>query len=166
MSLVVSDSGPIHYLVLCEAIEVLPKLYDRLVTPSAVVRELTHAHAPPAVSQWIRAMPRWASVQSPSQMDPSSRLGLGEREAIALALELKATQLLVDDRVARRVADQRGLLTTGTIGILEKAAVDGLLNLPEVMQKLLNTNFRIDAEVVREVLNRDAARRKAGGSWE
>jgi hypothetical protein len=30
------------------------------------------------------------------------------------------------------------------------------------MQKLLNTNFRIDADVVREVLNRDAARRKAG----
>jgi len=93
VSLVVSDSGPIHYLVLCEAIEVLPKLYDRLVTPSAVVRELTHAHAPPAVSQWVRAMPQWASVQSPSQIDPSSRLGLGEREAIALALELKATQL-------------------------------------------------------------------------
>jgi len=59
-----------------------------------------------------------------------------------------------------------GLLTTGTTGILEQAAVNGLLNLPEVMQKLLNTNFRIDAEVVREVLNRDAARRKAGGSSE
>jgi predicted nucleic acid-binding protein len=161
VNLVVSDSGPIHYLVLCEVIEVLPKLYDRLVIPSAVVQELTHAHAPPTVSQWIRAMPQWASVQSPSQIDPSSRLGLGEREAIALALELKATQLLVDDRVARLVADQRGILTAGTTGILEQAAASGLLNLPQVMQKLLNTNFRIDAEVVREVLNRDADRRKA-----
>lgn len=161
MSLVVSDSGPIHYLVLCEVIEVLPKLYDRLVIPSAVVEELTHAHAPPTVSQWIRAMPQWASVRSPSQIDPSSRLGLGEREAIALALELKATQLLVDDRVARRIANQRGILTAGTTGILEQAAANGLLNLPQVMRKLLNTNFRIDAEVVREVLNRDAARRKA-----
>jgi predicted nucleic acid-binding protein len=109
-------------------------------------------------------MPKWASVQNPSQIDASSRLGLGEREAIALALELKATQLLVDDRVARRVADQRGLSTTGTTGVLEQAASNGLLNLPEVMQRLLNTNFRIDAEVVREVLNRDAARRKAAGS--
>jgi hypothetical protein len=45
-------------------------------------------------------------------------------------------------------------------------AANGLLSLPEVMQKLLNTNFRIDAEVVREVLNRDATRRKAAGPSE
>ncbi len=166
MNLVVSDSGPIHYLVLCEAIEVLPKLYDRLVIPSAVVQELSHAKTPRPVSLWIRALPQWASVQSPSQIEPSSRLGLGEREAIAIALELKAAQLLVDDRVARRIADQRGLLTSGTTGVLEQAAASGLVNLPEVMQKLLNTNFRIDAEVVRELLNRDATRRKTSGSPE
>ena len=160
MSLVISDSGPIHYLVLCEVAAILPKLYDRLVIPSTVAQELTHAHAPPAVSGWIRAMPPWASVQAPMQTPAMSRLGLGEREAIALALELKATQLLIDDRLGRRIAEQQGLLTTGTIGVLEQAAVAGLLKLPEVMQKLLNTNFRIDAEVVREVLNRDAVRRK------
>jgi predicted nucleic acid-binding protein len=166
VSLVVSDSGPIHYLVLCEVIEVIPKLYGRLVIPTAVVQELIHAHAPPTVSQWIRAIPPWASVQSPLQIEIVSRLGLGEREAIALALELEATQLLVDDRVARRVAHQKGILTAGTAGILEQAAVNGLLTLPEVMQKLLNTNFRIDADVVREVLNRDEARRKASTSME
>jgi predicted nucleic acid-binding protein len=166
VTLVVSDSGPIHYLVLCEVIEIIPKLYDRLVIPSAVVHELTHAHSPTPVAQWIRAMPQWASVQSPLRIDLPALLGNGEQEAIALALELGATQLLVDDRVARRVADQKGLLISGTTGILEKAAVNGLLNLQEVMQKLLTTNFRIDAEVVREVLNRDAARRKAAGSSE
>jgi hypothetical protein len=32
------------------------------------------------------------------------------------------------------------------------------------MQKLLNTNFRIDAEIVREVIDRDIRRRKIGGS--
>jgi predicted nucleic acid-binding protein len=64
---------------------------------------------------------------------------------------------LVDDRVARRGADQKGLLTTGTTGVLEEAAAKGLLNLPQVVKKLLSTTFRIDAEVVREVLNRDAA---------
>ena len=164
MSLVISDSGPIHYLVLCEAIEILPKLYDELIVPAAVAQELTHPHAPTVVSQWIRALPSWASARSPLRADPSPRLGTGEREAIALALELKATQLLVDDRVARRVANQRGLLTTGTTGILEQAAIAGLLNLRPVMQKLLDTNFRIDADLVREILHRDEERRKTPGS--
>lgn len=46
MILVVADTGPIRYLVLIEAIEVLARLYDRVVLPPAVLAELTHAHAP------------------------------------------------------------------------------------------------------------------------
>jgi predicted nucleic acid-binding protein len=85
-------------------------------------------------------------------------LGLGEREAIALACELKATQLLVDDRAARRIAVQRGLLITGTVGVLEAASQLGLLNLPAALQKLIRTNFRIDADVIRQALERDRLR--------
>ena len=86
---------------------------------------------------------------------------MGENSAIALALELKAAQLLVDDRVARKAAAELGILTTGTVGILEKAAAKGLLILPDSMERLLKTNFRIDSAVVREVLARDVARRKS-----
>ena len=163
MSLVVSDSGPLHYLVLCEAIEVVPKLYGELVIPSTVARELTHPHTPPVVRHWIQAPPQWVRTQSPTQTDPATQLGLGEREAIALALELKATQLLIDDRAARRIAVERGLLITGTVGVLEQAATSGFLNLPEALKKLSITNFRIGAEVVREMLDRDAARHRTGG---
>jgi predicted nucleic acid-binding protein len=164
VSLVVSDSGPIHYLVLCGAIEIVPKLYGQLVIPAAVAQELTHVRTPPGVRHWIQTLPYWATIQSPKQTDPAIHLGLGEREAIALALELKAAQLLIDDRAARRIAIQRGLLIAGTVGVMEQAAASRLLNLSEAIQKLLNTNFRINPDVVREVLNRDAARSKAGGS--
>jgi predicted nucleic acid-binding protein len=160
VSLVVADSGPVHYLVLCGAIEIILKLYGQLLIPAAVVQELTRPHTPPAVRLWILTMPQWAAVQTPAQIDPAKNLGLGEREAIALALELKATQLLIDDRVARRIAIQRGLVTAGTVGIMEQAAANGLLNLSDAMQKLLNTNFRINPDVVREVLARDADRQK------
>ena len=86
MSLVVSDSGPIHYLVLCEVIEVIPKLYGRLVIPTAVVQELIHAHAPPTVSQWIRAIPPWASVQSPLRgMRPASATNKPALTSLAIA---------------------------------------------------------------------------------
>jgi predicted nucleic acid-binding protein len=158
--LVVSDSGPVHYLILCGGIEVLPKLYRRLVIPPAVLQELTHPNTPLAISQWIQTPPEWVSVEKPAQDLPSPQIGLGEREAIALALELKADNLLVDDRTARRLASQRGLLTTGTVGVLEEAANRDLLNLRDVLEKLLNTNFRIDAEVVREVLSRASKRQK------
>jgi predicted nucleic acid-binding protein len=158
VSLVVSDSGPVHYLVLCEVIHVIPSLYGQLVIPSSVAEELTHAHAPAPVSAWIKSMPAWASIQGAREIDPAEQLGMGEREAIALARELKAAELLVDDRLARKVAVQRGLLITGTVGILEKAAERGLLNLSEALQKLLRTNFRVDAQVIREALEQDATR--------
>ena len=160
MSLVVSDSGPIHYLVLCGAINVIPPLYGRLVIPSTVTEELTHPQAPSAVRTWIKALPPWAAVQTAREIDSAAQLGLGEREAIALARDLKATQLLMDDRAARRIAVERGVLITGTVGVLEQAAERNLLHLPEALQKLLRTNFRVDAEVIREALERDAARQQ------
>jgi len=137
VSLVVADSGPVHYLVLCGAIEIIPKLYSQLVIPAAVVQELTRTHTPPAVRLWIQTPPQWATVQTPTQLDPAKNLGLREREAIALALELKANQLLIDDRVARRMAVRRGLLTAGTVGLMEQASANGLLNLSDAMENLL-----------------------------
>jgi predicted nucleic acid-binding protein len=164
VSLVVSDSGPVHYLVLCDAIEVIPQLFGKLVLPASVARELFERQTPPEVRAWIQALPHWASLANPRQIDSAANLGLGEREAIALACELKATHLLVDDRAARRIATQRGLLIAGTVGILDKAAELDLLSLPDTLQKLLRTNFRIDAEVIRQALERDLARRNRGGS--
>ena len=76
---------------------------------------------------------------------------------------LIADQLLVDDRAARRIAADCGLLVVGTVGVLEQAALRGLLDLPEVIEGLLKTNFRVDPDVVREAIQRDAAKRKTDG---
>jgi predicted nucleic acid-binding protein len=156
--MVVADSGHIQYLVLCEAIDAVPQMYGQLVIPAAVAQELSHHEAPPQVRAWIKTLPEWETVERPTQIEPTAHLGLGEREAIALACELKATQLLVDDRAARRIAVQRGLLITGTVGVLEAASQLGLLNLPAALQKLIRTNFRIDADVIRQALERDRLR--------
>lgn len=158
MNLAVADTGPVQYLVLCEAIHVVPQMYEQLVIPAAVARELSHLHTPPRVQAWIRALPQWASVRRPSKREATAQLGLGEGEAITLARELGATLLLVDDRAARRIAVRRGLAITGTVGILEQAAERGLISLPTTLQKLLRTNFRIDADVIRQALERDRLR--------
>ncbi|MBN9690017.1 MAG: hypothetical protein J0M24_07235 [Verrucomicrobia bacterium] len=46
MTLVVADCSPIRYLVVIDAIQILPQLYDSIVLPRAVLAELGHPHAP------------------------------------------------------------------------------------------------------------------------
>ena len=62
MILVVADTGPLCYLILIEAVGLLPRMYDRVVIPSAVMAELAHPKAPAAVKTWAGSLPTWAEV--------------------------------------------------------------------------------------------------------
>jgi predicted nucleic acid-binding protein len=160
MTLVVSDTGPIRYLVLIEAIELLARFYDRLIIPRTVFAELTHPHAPAAVKEWVSALPAWVEVRPASQVDWGGILGPGEAEAIALAQELKANSLLLDETEARQDALRLGLPVSGTVGLLEKAAERELIDLPEAFNRLSQTNFRIARVLFQQAIKRDAARRE------
>ena len=61
-----------------------------------------------------------------------SVLDEGECEAIALAGEVGADLLLIDDRQGRREAKRRNLRVIGTLGVLAEAAAKGLIDLPRV----------------------------------
>lgn len=63
-----------------------------------------------------------------------NELDIGEAEAIALALELQAEQLLIDERLGRIVAARLNLRYTGILGILIEAKSQQLI--PEVKPKL------------------------------
>jgi predicted nucleic acid-binding protein len=160
MILVVADTGPFHYLILIEAVGLLPKLYDRVVIPSAVLAELTHPKAPVAVKTWAAALPSWAEVRTASHAELDDILDPGEAEAIILAEQLKADSLLLDEMEARREALRRGLPVAGTIGVLEKAAERNLIELSVVFSRLARTNFYIAPEVLQQALQRDASNRK------
>jgi len=159
MILVVADTGPIHYLVLIEAVEILPRLYERVVLPEAVLAELTHPHAPPPVKAWATQLPSWAEVRTAAHVDLGAFLDPGEAEAIALAEELKADSILMDEMEARQEALRRGLPVAGTIGVLEKASQDGLVDLPGAFQRLAQTNFFVSPHLIKQALERDALRR-------
>src|ERR687886_630603 len=145
--LVVVDTSPLNYLVWIQQDTLLPLLYDRVVIP-------------PAVRQWVAHPPGWLTIQPPQE--PLSgqqflRLDEGELEAIPLAQELHADRLLMDERSGRRVARARGLIVIGTIGVLETAAIRGLIDLPSVLARLQATTFYASQSLYDEVLASDAA---------
>jgi predicted nucleic acid-binding protein len=57
---VIADTSPIHYLVLVGHVDVLQKLYKRVLIPGAVAMELQAASTPPAVKAWITAAPAYS----------------------------------------------------------------------------------------------------------
>ena len=161
MSIVVSDTSPIHYLILCGEETILPRLFSQVVIPPTVFHELQQPNTPALVREWARSLPQWAVVQRPKAFHSSLDLDPGELEAICLAQEIKAVAVLMDDRAGRRAALQCGLAVIGTIGLLEEAAARELLELPQVMDRLRQTNARLDPELIRAALDRDNRRKQA-----
>jgi predicted nucleic acid-binding protein len=141
--LVVVDTTPINYLVLIDHVLLLASLYEQVIIPRAVAAELQHPKAPAVVQAWVASLPFWCMIrQAHGQPDPVlMQLGPGEREAIVLAQELHADALLTDDLEGRREARQRGIAVTGTLGMLERAALRALIDLPTVIAQLQATTF-------------------------
>lgn len=162
--IVVSDTSPLNYLILIEAVGVLPALYREVYVPQQVIDELDHPGAPAAVRRWVEHLPAWACIREPSQIDPrlaaNRKLDAGEIHAIALAQELGA-KVLIDERNAYEAAKACGLTATGTLGILDAAAERDLLNLRDALGRLVSqTNFRHTQSLLDRLIERDVKRRR------
>ena len=108
--IVVADSGPLHYLILLEHIELLRRSYGQVLVPEPVASELSAAGAPAVVREWITKPPTWIDVRHvpPDAVSMiTDDLDLGERAAIALAQTVRADLLLIDEAagVHRRSVD-------------------------------------------------------------
>ena len=145
---VVSNSSPLIALAQIEQLDLLPTLFQSIAIPPAVGAEIarTVGELP-----WLRvehlkeALPR--AVERPS-------LGAGEREAIALAAELHADWLIVDDLPARRVARSLDLRVIGTVGVLLAAKRRALVpELRPLLDRLVAESFFIGPELYAELLH-------------
>lgn len=151
--IVVTDTGPLHYLVLIGQIEVLPQLFGAVAVPAIVAGELRHAHAPNAVRAWADNPPPWLAVHdTPAETASPRRLDPGERAAIALAHALGAGLLLIDDRAGASAARGEGFRVTGTIGVLVDAARQGLIQLDAAFATLRATNFHYSPALIDALL--------------
>jgi predicted nucleic acid-binding protein len=152
--IVIADTGPINYLILIGEIEVLPKLYGRITIPPSVAEELGRPRAPETVGRWIERPPEWLEVISPTKSADAglSRLDAGERDAILLAEELGADQIIIDEIRGRREAQRRNLAYTGTLGVLAAGAERDLLDLRGAVDRLRQTNFHISGEILDKLI--------------
>ncbi|MCM1983774.1 DUF3368 domain-containing protein [Lyngbya confervoides] len=151
--IVVSDTSPINYLLLIDQIDLLPRLFQQVIIPGIVRDEMLDPLAPPVLRQWIANPPSWLTVQTVSEIDVTLHsLDPGEQAAITLAQTLPADLLIIDERLGRRIASNRGIPIIGTLGILDDAASQGLIELAEVITRLQQTNFRISRRIVQTLL--------------
>lgn len=129
--IIVSDTSPINNLAAINHLHLLQQLYGTVLIPEAVYRELTDPNFPVAGAIevqtfiWIQTRP----VQDHILVEAlSNELDIGEAEAIALALEMKADQVLIDERRGRMVAARLNLGYTGILGILVEAKSQRLIS--------------------------------------
>jgi predicted nucleic acid-binding protein len=158
-SIVVADARPLHYLVLVDCASALEKLFDRVYVPFAVRDELLHGSGPEKVKNWISASKSWLEFRQVTDLQPIHGLHEGEVEAIQLALRIKAAGVLMDDMDGRHAARELGLTVIGTVGLLERAAEENLIDLADAIAKLRQTNFFISPELLEAALDRDRQRR-------
>ena len=80
-------------------------------------------------------------------------LDMGEREVLALALEMPQPLVILDDALARRFARRLNLTMTGTLGILLRAKREGYIPLVRpILDRLKTLNFRVDQATRAEIL--------------
>ncbi len=155
--ILVSNASPLIALARIGQLDLLRQLYNDLMIPEAVWREVVveGANQPgaEAVSSaaWIVAH---AVTNRPLVQALRQELDAGEAEAIALAMERGTALLLMDERLGRDTARHLGIPYTGVLGVLVEAKHKGLVPAIKPLMDALRdlADFRISEALYQRVL--------------
>ena len=153
---VISNTSPIFYLHRLRRLDLLQKLYQEIIVPKAVVAELEAGRRQgedvPEIDdyEWIKIR----AIRSPQILGLSTDFGRGETEVLALALEESDSLVIIDEKLARRIARLRGLRVTGTAGVLLKAKQEGhILAVKPFLYRLQEIHFHLSDNVLTLILS-------------
>ena len=129
---VVSNTSPILNLAIIGQLDLLRMQFSRIIIPPAVLAELRFDTSLPGAHVVRQAiLDHWIEVQEIQDSTVARllqrELDRGEAEAIALAVQISAERILLDERDARRVAKSLDLPVTGVLGVVLSAYKDGQL---------------------------------------
>lgn len=154
---VVSNASPVIALAAVGHLGLLQQLYGSITIPQAVYQEIAAGGDRRAGATEVQTL-KWIEVQQLEDHTLATMLELevdqGEAEAIALARELNAQLLLLDEHRARNVALRLGLRIVGTLGVLTEAKGKGLIVTakPVLDDLAVKAGFRISKELYVSVL--------------
>jgi len=158
--IVISDTSAITNLAAIDQLRLLPLLYEQVIIPEAVYRELVDIDPPVPGSAEVPTA-TWLAVKLIAnrgvveRLQSEARLDPGESEAIALALELGADLLLIDERRGRAEANRLGIKITGLLGILVEAKRKNLIVAvkPLIDALIATSEFRVSSALYNQILN-------------
>ncbi|UBF28141.1 DUF3368 domain-containing protein [Kovacikia minuta CCNUW1] len=146
--LVVSNTSPLSNFAVIGKIALLQQIYPKILIPPVVHNELMRLHEIQLIITSL-VTAGWLEIQIPTNLQLvqtlQQTLDPGESEAIALALELNADRLLIDERLGRTIATQYGINIRGIVGILINAKDQGLIPTlkPLLDQLITQAGFRV-----------------------
>jgi len=156
---VVSNTSPLLNLAIVGRFSLLRDQFGEIWIPPGVFEELRVKEDLPGTQSMREAIKTgWLRVEKvreiPVMQVLQRHLDKGEAEAIALALQVKADWILLDEREARKVAKTLGLKVAGVLGILLRARREGKLSsLERAMEELREkAGFRIGANLFADLL--------------
>ncbi len=147
---IILNSSPLIFLSKLNYLNQFVESPDDFYIPQSVADEIK-AKSDPS-SQTIQALINSGNLQIRASKlinlvnSLNQRLGKGESEAIALAIELNTDYVLLDDSTARREAKRLGLNIKGTLAVIKKLSKDGKISiesLDKLYQQLMDIEFRV-----------------------
>lgn len=158
MMIVISDATPIISLIKIRSLDILEKMYNKIIIPKAVHDELIINIDYQSEIDTIKKCTFFEiriveGDLSLSILQNQLKLDLGESEAIVLANNINADLIIIDEKKARRIAKDIGLNVTGTLGILIKAKRQGLVEkLKPLLDELIKNEIRISKKLYQDIL--------------
>lgn len=155
--IVVADASVLIALAACGKLDLLRQLWKVVFIPPAVRNEVVQEGKVGAEEIERAISEGWIIVQSvASEEKPGSTLGKGESECFALAGQMRADLILLDDNYARRKAERLGFRRVGTIGIFLAGIGKGLIareELPLLLDRLSSIDFRLSPKLKQMLFN-------------
>ena len=159
--IVVSDTTPIISLLKADCLELLQRLYGKVLIPMAVYKELTENPSYEKEAEIIKAsdflyVVTVENLKSVNVLRSVTGLDAGESEALIMYDEQKADLLLMDEHKGRSIAKQLKIRHIGTIGILMLAYDKGMMQQKKVkacLDVMLANNIRIDKKICNVVMS-------------
>ena len=143
---IICNTSPLQYLHQLNLLHILPALASKVIVPPAVVDELATGRAvgmslpDPTDLEWVEIRRPLSASALPLVTD----LGSGETEVLMLALESPDAVVILDDALARRVAETLNLKLTGTLGLLLDAKRAGQVTaVRPIIDQLQVLHFRL-----------------------